>query len=169
MDGKTFVGLCDQLLIEAVLAYSRLVTSDQQNCLSPRIESKSHSPDLARCIKSKLLHVGMLRSLQRVHIGASEQRPVLCKNRGGRQQFVLNPLLEGQKLLFEFIFKTDDPGIYIAHKLYSPETIRCQCVLSFGRKPPAIPGSCRPTFRNGLGRSDRRRGACRRAPRELGL
>src|SRR3984893_11917435 len=92
------------------LAYSRLVTSDQQNCLSPRVESKSHSPDPARCIKSKLLHVGMLRSRQRVHIGASEQRPVLCKNRGGRQQFVLNPLLESQKLLFEFIFKTDDPG-----------------------------------------------------------
>src|ERR1700730_3604446 len=84
MDGKTFVGLCDQLLIEAVLAYSRLVTSDQQNCLSPRVESKSHSPDPARCIKSKLLHVGMLRSLQRVPIGASEQRPLLCKNRGGR-------------------------------------------------------------------------------------
>src|SRR3984893_10494813 len=74
MDGKTFVGLCDQLLIEAVLAYSRLVTSDQQNCLSPRSESKSHSPDPARCIKSKLLHVGMLRSLQRVPIGASEAK-----------------------------------------------------------------------------------------------
>src|SRR5229473_2274317 len=110
MRGKTFVGLYDQLLIETILAPSRLVARGQQDTLSARIESKSHSPDSAHCIKSKLLHVGMLRPLQRVHIGASKLRPVFCKNPRDHQEFVLNPLLESQELLFEFIFKADDPG-----------------------------------------------------------
>src|SRR5215207_7032740 len=109
MRGKTFVGLCDQPLIEALLTHSRLVAGDHQNTVPARIESKSHSPDSPHRIESKLLHVGVLRPLQRVHIRTSELRPVFCKKPGDRQQFVLNFLLESQELLFEFIFKANDP------------------------------------------------------------
>src|SRR5205085_227576 len=109
MPGKTFVGLCDQLLIKAALAHSRFVACDQENTLSTRIKSKCYSPYATLGIESQFLHVGMLRSLQRVHVGASESGAIFGKSSGGNKQFVLNLLLESQELSFKFIFKTNGP------------------------------------------------------------
>src|SRR3984893_166763 len=120
MRGKASVGHCDQLLIETGLARPRLVARDQQNTVSARIESKGHSPDSACCIESNFLHVRMLRPLQGIHIRSSELRSVFGQNPRDRQQFVLNRLLKGQKLLFEVIRKTNGPRhLNIALNLYS--------------------------------------------------
>src|SRR5215467_2094702 len=127
MCGEAFIGRCDQLLVEAALAHSRLVACEQQDTLSTRVKSKSHSPGSTNCIESKLFHVGVLGPLESVYIGAPELRPVLCKHPRGSQQFVLNPLRESQEFLSNSSSKRTIHGIYIASQLYSPEPITCQC------------------------------------------
>src|SRR5437016_1899956 len=109
MRGKSFVGLRDQLFIKPALARSRLVVCNQENTLSTRIKSKCYSPYATLGIESQFLHVGMLRSLERVHVGASESGAIFGKSPGGYKQFVLNLLLESQELSFKFIFKTNGP------------------------------------------------------------
>jgi len=59
MRGETPVSFRDQLLIETIPTNTRLVPGNQLNTLSMRIKCKSHSPDTASRIKSKLLHVGV--------------------------------------------------------------------------------------------------------------
>jgi hypothetical protein len=68
MRGVAFVRLRDELLIKASLTQPGLIARDEQNAPSARIESECHSPDSTRGIKPKLLHVGVFRPFQRVHI-----------------------------------------------------------------------------------------------------
>src|SRR5882724_755136 len=68
------IGLADQFLVEPSLLDARLVAGNQQDRAAFGIECESHPPHAAGCIEAKLLHVGVLRALERI-----DARP-LCPN-----------------------------------------------------------------------------------------
>ncbi len=95
----------EQALIEPALICPTLVSSDQQDRLSLRIEGKGHSPDLSVPGKPKFFHVGVLRALQRVDRRSSQIGSKLSQQLGVCQQFVLKLVHQGFELSIEGIVK----------------------------------------------------------------
>jgi hypothetical protein len=84
------VGFVDQPLVKLFLVYSGFVFRDQQNCVSLRIESKGDTPNPAISPEPKLLHIRVLRVVERVYLRSSERRPVLSQRNERREEFILD-------------------------------------------------------------------------------
>jgi hypothetical protein len=72
------IGYVDQSFVKPTLVCATLVTAYQQDGFPLGIECKRHPPDLAISRKTQLLHVGVPRTLQRVHGGTTQVRAKLC-------------------------------------------------------------------------------------------
>src|ERR1043166_4118029 len=103
------MGLRVQALVETVLAHSRLVAGHKQDGVAVRIEGKSHAPDAARCIETKLLQVGVSGALERIAVRPPKPWAVLPKQLCARKQLILHGRFEGGELALELVFEADDP------------------------------------------------------------
>ena len=78
--------------------------------MASRIEGEGDAPYLALPAKPQFLHVGVLRSLQRVHRGAPEARPKLAQQQGMGEKLILQALGEGLKLAVELVVEKYRPA-----------------------------------------------------------
>ena len=83
------VGLVDKPFVELRFAHARFVRGDEQDCVALRIEGEGDPPDAPIRLEAKLLHVCVLRSIQRVYLGPSQGWTELPKWREGGGQSVL--------------------------------------------------------------------------------
>src|SRR5260370_10720237 len=61
-----------KVLVPAALA--SLISPDEQNCSSARIESEQHAVGPSSMLNPQLLHIGVLRGRYRVHVGPTQGR-----------------------------------------------------------------------------------------------
>ena len=97
------VGETDEPFVKPFLVGAALVTRHEKHGLPVRVKGEGHAPYLALPAKPQFLHVGVLRSLQRVHRGAPEARPKLAQQLGMGQKLILQALGEGLKLAVELV------------------------------------------------------------------
>ncbi len=109
-----------------------LVSPNQQDRLSLRIEGKGHSPDLTVPGKPKFFHVGVLRGLQGVDRRSPQIGSKLSQQLGVCQQFVLKLVHQGFELGIEGIVKENGPSyeqiMYL--KTYGVKSIFCPDFIS---------------------------------------
>jgi len=106
---KSTIGNFDQVPIEPVLRYTRFISGYQKDCLPPDIEGECNSPRATIRVKSKLLHVRMLRSLQRVHLRTAKLRAEFRQQSSSRENKLLDRLREPLKF-----------GLELGVELYCP-------------------------------------------------
>src|SRR5438309_4187643 len=106
---KTRIGGCDQPPIESPFAAAGLVTRYQQDRAPPRIESKGDAPYATLGIETQLLHIGVLRPIERIDPRAAGSRTEPLDDAGLGQK--LDPYFGGQrqKLVLEFRGQLDRP------------------------------------------------------------
>src|SRR5260370_33930986 len=92
---KPRIGRCDQPPIKSPLAASTLVARDQQDRPPPRIEGKGDAPYAALGIEAQLLHIGVLRAVERIDSRAAGSGTEPLNDAGLRQQ--LDPYFAGQR------------------------------------------------------------------------
>ena len=100
----------EQALIKPALICPSLVSPNQQDRLSLRIEGKGHSPDLTVPRKPKFFHVGVLRALQGVERRLPQIGSKLSQQLGVCQQFVLKLVHQGFEFCIEGIVKENGPS-----------------------------------------------------------
>ncbi len=105
---ETLIGLSNQLTIKTLSADSRLIARYQQNCLSSRVERKGNTPFAIGRAETKLLHVCVARTVERIHARAPQLRPKLRKQSRQRQNLILDLFGESVELLLEYI-----PDLYV--------------------------------------------------------
>jgi len=69
-----------QVAIKAALSNAALVSCHQKDGFALRVESKGDTPDTPIGIEAQLLHVGVARTLQRIYLRPSQERPFLAKD-----------------------------------------------------------------------------------------
>jgi len=67
----------DKVAVESILRNSGLVAANEQNRSALHVECKGNPPCAAIGAEAKLLHVRMLRSLQRIDLRSTELGPEL--------------------------------------------------------------------------------------------
>src|ERR1700729_471498 len=82
----------DQPLVKPRLARPALISRDQQDRTTLRIESESYPPNAAIRPKSQFLHVRKFRTVQRIDMRPTELGAVNFKQSNAQQQLVLNRL-----------------------------------------------------------------------------
>ena len=97
------VGEADEPFVEPFLVGTALVPTHEKDRLPIRIEGEGDAPYLALPAKPQFLHVGVLRSLQRVHRGAPEAWPKLAQQQGMGEKLILQALGEGPILAVELV------------------------------------------------------------------
>lgn len=103
----------EQAFIEPALICPALISPNQQDRLSLRIEGKGHSPDLTVPGKPKFFHVGLLRALQGVDRRSPQIRAKLSQQLGVCQQFVLKLVHQDFELSIEGIVKENGPSHWL--------------------------------------------------------
>src|SRR3984893_2549580 len=83
---KARISRCDQPPIKSPLAASALVARDQQDRSPPRIEGKRDAPYAALGIEAQLLHIGVLRAIERIDPRSAGGRTEPLDNAGLRQK-----------------------------------------------------------------------------------
>ena len=106
---ETIVRLPDQCLIEAPFTASRFVAGHEQDGAPPRVKGKGHAPHAVRGIESKLLHIGVARSVQRIGPGTAQRRAECFEKLRMGKQLVLHLGGERVKLRIEGRIKLDFP------------------------------------------------------------
>jgi hypothetical protein len=74
---KSFVGLCNELTIESLIAAARLVSRDQKDRVAFRIEHEGDALDTVRRVEAQLLHIRVTRAFERIDAGPAELRAKL--------------------------------------------------------------------------------------------
>ena len=69
------VGETEEPFVEPFLVGTGLVATYEKDRLPTRVEGEGDAPYLSLPAETQFLHVGVLRSLQRVHRGAPERGP----------------------------------------------------------------------------------------------
>jgi len=110
MIGETSICLGNELLVKPLLVPAGFVAGNEQNRLSAGIEGEGGAPLAIRGLESQLLHIGVLRSLERIGVGSPKLRAIVRKQLGHGEQRILDILLEGQKLDLESILEFDVPS-----------------------------------------------------------
>jgi len=110
MCGKPEIRLGDELLVEAILASAGLVTGHKHDRPSFGIEGEGGAPFAIRRLEAQLLHIGVLRALQRIRVRPSKLWTILGQQLGDGEQRVLDGLLKGQKLRLEGVMEFDFPS-----------------------------------------------------------
>ena len=70
-----------KLLVPTTLA--RLISADQEDRSSPRVENKQHAVGLSPMLNTQFLHVGVLRGCYRVHV-----EPAECRSEASKQVYL---------------------------------------------------------------------------------
>ncbi len=109
MSSVSLVCLVDQPPIENCLRYAGLVTRNQQHSALLRVDRVSDAPNALIRTETQFLHVAILRSLQRVGVGAAQIWPKLLQNVGARQKLFLNYLRQLCELGKKVVVEQDDP------------------------------------------------------------
>lgn len=104
------VGLADQSVVETLFSSSRLVTGDQQDRAALWVEREGHTPHSVVSIETQLLHVGVTRSVERIHARPTQGRSELFQQPSVRHHLVLDRLCEIVKFRFEGRIEENNPG-----------------------------------------------------------
>jgi len=83
------VCLLNQFPVKSLLIRAGFVSADQQDCRALRVEGKGNPPRTIRGVEPKLLHVGMLRPVQRIGMGTAELRSEVLEQLAQRRKLVL--------------------------------------------------------------------------------
>ena len=114
MGGKPEIRLGDEPLVETLLAAAGFVAGREKDAASLRIKGEGGAPYSIRRLEPQLLHIGMLRALERVRMRPSQLRAVIRQQLGGSKQRVLDTRLKGLELGLEGVIELDDPNYDIA-------------------------------------------------------
>ena len=79
MRGKSQIGFCDKLLVKSFLARARFVSSNKQDRFTLRIERECGAPLAVHRLESQLLHIGVLRTFERIGVRPPELRAIVGK------------------------------------------------------------------------------------------
>ena len=79
MPFKPLIGFSDDFAVKTLLASAGLVTGDQQNGPSLRIERKSNPPNAIGRVKPQLLHICVSRALEGINTRPSQVWAELLK------------------------------------------------------------------------------------------
>ena len=109
MGVKARVRQCNQPFVKAPLIRAALVAAHQQNRLPRRVEGKGDASYFARPAKAQLLHVGVLRALQRIHCRPPQARAEIPQQQRMGQQFILQGFGQGREFGGEIVVKEDGP------------------------------------------------------------
>lgn len=101
MVGKPAIRLRDKPLVNAFLVNAGLVACDEDDRLAFRVEDEGSAPFAVGGRETHLLHICVLRALERIDIRPTKPRAILGKEPGDGQQFGLDRALESQKLCLE--------------------------------------------------------------------
>src|SRR5947207_15978106 len=86
MRRKPTVRLCDELPVESRLAAPGFVAGDKQDRSPLRIEGISDAPFAIGRAEAQLLHVGVLRALERIGMRPPQLRAVISEQPGDGEQ-----------------------------------------------------------------------------------
>jgi hypothetical protein len=76
---ESFVRNPYKITIEAPLGGPALVSGHEHDRFALWVKGKSDAPDTSIGIEAQLLHVGVPRTLQRIYLRPSQERPFLAK------------------------------------------------------------------------------------------
>src|SRR5579884_3007238 len=124
MIGKPEVRLGDKPFVKAVLTPARLIACYQYNRPPFGVKGEGRSPFAVGCFKAQLLHIGVLRTLERVDMWSTKLRPEIGNELGDHDESVLYAWLEGPQLFLEGGMQDDFPS-HIAPKLCQVKGARC--------------------------------------------
>ena len=117
---EQFVGFGDQLFVKPLLTDTRLVARNQKDARSIRIERERNTHHLVRRISPKLLHVGMLRSIERIRMRPCQSWPKQLQQFHFGDDFGLAICVQIGKPNVKFIGSRHFPHeAIIARRLYS--------------------------------------------------
>jgi len=102
---KSCVGTGDQLFIEPPLIDTTFITAHQQNRSALCIKRKSHTPYTAITIEAQLLHICVLRALERIHYWPTQVGAEFLKELGVGEQLILECAIQRLKLGVKVIVK----------------------------------------------------------------
>ena len=110
MGVEPLVGFPDQPVVESPLTDTGLVARHEQDRLSFGVERKGYAPDPTRYRKPELFHVGVARSVQRIHPRSPEHRAEFLKQVCMGKQFVLNSDRQIVEFRVEGILESNNPA-----------------------------------------------------------
>ena len=116
MSGIPTVRFCYKLLVETLLTAAGFVARDEKDGLPFGIEGEGSTPFAVGGRETHLLHIGVLRAVERVGVWPTELRTEFAEQFRNRQQLGLNLALESQELRLEGVMQPNIPG-HIASKL----------------------------------------------------
>lgn len=99
------ISYSDQPLVKALLAAAGFVPRHKQDRLPRGIERESDPPDAAVRIETKLLHIGVLRSLQRIDARPAGAWAKRLDDLKLRKKFVLHRLRQRIELPLERVIE----------------------------------------------------------------
>ncbi len=129
MSVETPVGLVDKSVVEAPFADTGFVARRKQDGLASRVEGEGHAPYAIRRVEPKFLHIGVARSVQRVHPWAPKRRAEFFKQPCLGKQLVLDHGRQFIEFRVEGLIDADHP----AHSATMPRKIyavKCICVAT---------------------------------------
>jgi hypothetical protein len=103
MSSKTPVSFGNERLVEPLLCNPSFVTGDKEDAHSIRIECKRDTPYSISRIEPKLLHIGMLRPIERVDMRPPQKRTDFLQNQRCRDQRVLDHLRQRRQFWLEIV------------------------------------------------------------------
>lgn len=103
------IGFSDQSFVEPFSAHVSPVTTTKDDRLTGRVKGEREAPDSVGGVEAELLHVGMLRAIERVRPRSAELRSELFEQLDVGQQLVLYLLVQCVKLLNELGVQIDVP------------------------------------------------------------
>jgi hypothetical protein len=83
------IGFSNQSLVEPFFAHVRLITTTKDDRLTGWVKGKREAPDSVGGVEAELLHVGVLRTVERVHARSTELWSELFKQFDLSQQLIL--------------------------------------------------------------------------------
>jgi len=121
---KTGVGFLQKIPIKALFTHLLFIGGNQQDRLADRVKRECNTLYLrsAMGIKTKLLHVWVLRIIECANVRATGLWPKPLHHGCSGKQVVLNFFIQDIKLGTEIIMKNDFPNITL-RQLSSPNDI----------------------------------------------
>jgi len=125
---EPFIGPCNQLLIEALPAATRLISGHEQDCLPVGVECKSDAPDPVSGIALQLLHVRISGPGEGVGMWSTEQWSFAFQKKRSGKNVILHLRPEFIDFILELFCERNRPlhMIFMPLKLYSLEALILQ-------------------------------------------
>lgn len=109
MPVKSFIRYADQIAIESRLPDSCLVPTHQQNGLALLIKGKGNTPCSPIGIETQLLHPGVTRTVESIHIRPSKLRSIFTEDYCRSFQLFPNRMGKLANLYGELLVKLHHP------------------------------------------------------------